>query len=208
MRHGMLNTDDVHCLQSLSRPLHYSDGIEPSQLFPLRREVESCNNSRLKELPGPKHNYPAMDHAGYDIYGNPIERESAELLLDRINALSIISLKAGAQVMLIQNVEQGSLVNGSQGLVLDFITTHDAQERGIAIAEQTTRRGQDDIPISDGSTVSSEDLRPLNNNVFGRQQLWPLVRFENGREMLCPPLDFTVEGFMGNVEARRTTSQG
>lgn len=81
------------------------------------------------------------------------------------------------------------------------MTIHAAQERGLAIAEQSSRR--DDMPTSDRS-MSSENLRPLNSNVFGRQQLWPLVRFENGREMLCPPLDFTVEGFMGNVEARRT----
>jgi ATP-dependent DNA helicase PIF1 len=30
-----------------------------------------------------------------------------------------------------------------------------------------------------------------------------LVRFETGRELLCAPLDFTIEGYMGNVEARR-----
>ena len=32
MRHGMLTVEDVQHLRSLSRPLHYPDGIEPSQL--------------------------------------------------------------------------------------------------------------------------------------------------------------------------------
>lgn len=32
MRHGALTLEDIQILQSLSRPLTYADGIEPSQL--------------------------------------------------------------------------------------------------------------------------------------------------------------------------------
>ena len=113
MRQGVLTVEDVQHLHSLSRPLHYPDGIEPSQLyrslyfsivhqqdvdlvtpsFPLRRDVEGCNNDRLKELPGEQHIYQAMDSAGYDVYGLPISRENAQSLLDRMIAAPIIPLK-------------------------------------------------------------------------------------------------------------------
>lgn len=33
LRKGELKEEDIHHLQSLSRPLHYDDGIEPSQLW-------------------------------------------------------------------------------------------------------------------------------------------------------------------------------
>ncbi|KIM47916.1 hypothetical protein M413DRAFT_214238 [Hebeloma cylindrosporum] len=99
MRHGTLTIEDVQQLRSLSRPLHYPDGIEPSQLFPLRRDVEGCNNDRLKELTGVQHIYQAMDSAGYDVYGMPISRENAQSLLDRMIAAPIIPLKVLAGVI-------------------------------------------------------------------------------------------------------------
>jgi hypothetical protein len=61
--------------------------------FPLRRDVEGCNNDRLKALAGVQHIYQAMDSAGYDVYGMPISRESAQSLLDRMIAAPIIPLK-------------------------------------------------------------------------------------------------------------------
>ncbi|KAF8167805.1 hypothetical protein B0H34DRAFT_683116 [Crassisporium funariophilum] len=93
IRHGILTDEDTRRLRSLSRPLHYPDGIEPSQLFPLRREVEVCNNSRLEALTGPKQIYQAMHGAGFDVYGMPIPTRSAEALLERLVAPPVISIK-------------------------------------------------------------------------------------------------------------------
>jgi len=103
--------------------------------------------------------------------------------------------------MLIQNIEQGYLVNGSLGKVVEFLTIHDALARDIAIAEQANRpkRAFDPSFLS----LPQDEVRPLTGHVFGRHEVWPLVRFETGRELLCAPLDFTIEGYMGNVEARR-----
>lgn len=110
LRKGELKREDINHLQSLSRPLHYADGIEPSHLwvicsnkgiakiqacfrFPLRREVESCNNNRLAALAGPDHTFNSVDSAGYDVNDRPISVESAHNLLDRLVAPSTITLK-------------------------------------------------------------------------------------------------------------------
>ena len=64
-----------------------------SRRFPLRREVESCNNSRLNALASPERTYHAVDSAGYDVYDVPISGDSANQLLDRLIAVSRITLK-------------------------------------------------------------------------------------------------------------------
>ncbi|GLB36503.1 putative DNA-dependent ATPase and 5'-3' DNA helicase required for the maintenance of both mitochondrial and nuclear genome stability [Lyophyllum shimeji] len=205
MRVGVLSSKHIELLRRLSRPLHYEDGIEPSELFPLRKEVESCNNCRLAALPGPSTVYKSTDRAGYDYRHQSISDESANKLLDRLVAVPKLTLKLGAQVMLIQNVVQKVLVNGSVGRVIEFLTTSEAVARNIAIAEIMPTKGryphhqlQPELP-----EVSPSDMRPLNNNLFSNKEKWPLVRFTNGNELLCAPLEFTVEGFMGNTEASR-----
>ncbi len=62
--------------------------------YPLRRQVEECNNARLNALPGVSTHYHAMDFAGYDMYETPLTIPSAEKLLERLVALRVISLKA------------------------------------------------------------------------------------------------------------------
>jgi ATP-dependent DNA helicase PIF1 len=97
-----------------------------------------------------------------------------------------------------KNIEQGVLVNGSVGKVMEFLTTHEALARGIAIATPAPPQGDGPPDLPPALT-----LRPINNNIFSPTERWPLVRFTNGRELLCSAVAFSVEGFMGNIEAHR-----
>jgi ATP-dependent DNA helicase PIF1 len=94
---------------------------------------------------------------------------------------------------------QGQLVNGSIGKVIDFLTTKEALDRHIEIAK---------IQNSDDSLHNSQhkelaELTPIYDHHFGHNEKWPLVHFTNGKQLLCAPLSFTVEGYLGNVEAAR-----
>ena len=110
MRYGIIGEEDEDRFLSLSRPLHYSDGIEPTELyvcfldfitncqlrrprFPLRSEVERANATRLAGLPGPSNTYEALDIPGWDSRGNRLTRERTERLCDRLVALKRITLK-------------------------------------------------------------------------------------------------------------------
>ncbi|THU91662.1 hypothetical protein K435DRAFT_673653, partial [Dendrothele bispora CBS 962.96] len=93
MRIGKLSQEHIRLLLSLSRPLRYPDGIEPSYLFPLRAEVDACNQSRLQALKSPAVTYEAMESAGVDVFGQLIDKESALKLLDRLVAPRTITLK-------------------------------------------------------------------------------------------------------------------
>ncbi|KIJ07677.1 hypothetical protein PAXINDRAFT_158356, partial [Paxillus involutus ATCC 200175] len=106
---------------------------------------------------------------------------------------------------LTQNTLQGVLVNGSLGKVIEFITTHDAQERHIAIAEME-RRKEGQVPVTVNSPDSEENrpgLIALDHHTFQRDQMWPLVKFTNDMCLLCSPVEFTFEGLKGNLEVRR-----
>lgn len=62
--------------------------------YPLRAQVEGCNNDRLKALETPSFTYHSMDSRGYDTKGTVIEEDTAKRSLDRLVAINEISLKA------------------------------------------------------------------------------------------------------------------
>jgi ATP-dependent DNA helicase PIF1 len=74
------------------------------------------------------------------------------------------------------------------------LTTHKAMERKIQIAQPQPKETLE--RFKDGEIIS------CTPETFSRQDEYPLVSFPDG-ELLCAPVDFTVEGFLGNVEVRR-----
>ncbi|THH28278.1 hypothetical protein EUX98_g5905 [Antrodiella citrinella] len=188
MRFGHLDQATINKFRSLSRAVTYTDGIEPTDLFPTRREVDAANSSRLNKIRESARQYNATDAPGYDAEGRPIPFPQMERLLERLVAPKSITLKVGAQVMLIKNMEQGSLVNGSLGRVIAFKTTREATTSGVRIAAMEQNR--------DGTPRVPESLMRANS-------LWPVVKFQNDVQMLCVPVQFEVNDADGKVEAAR-----
>ncbi|KIJ68805.1 hypothetical protein HYDPIDRAFT_25060 [Hydnomerulius pinastri MD-312] len=206
MRTGVLEDWHIEEFKKLCRPIHYNDGIMPTQLFPLKAQVEFCNLDQLNALPGKTIVYKAMDSRGYDIYGDRLSPRAAEQLLDKLVCPKEVPLKVGAQSSL-QNIVQGWLVNGSLGKVEEFISTHEAQGRHIEIAEleRAGKEGQLRAVVYPPEEAENHrgGLVALDHHTFTPKQLWPLVKFTNGKVLLCSPVEFTVEGLKGNLEARR-----
>lgn len=92
-------------------------------------------------------------------------------------------------------------MNGSIGKVTQFLTASEALKRNIAIATLDRKGGKND----DTEVVAAppKSLISLNGHVFRKDEFWPLVHFTNGMELLCAPVEFSVEGLVGNVEAHR-----
>lgn len=65
----------------------------PLNRYPLRAEVEGCNNSRLRALQTPFFAYHSMDSRGYDTHGNEIEEDMAKKSLSRLVAINEFTLK-------------------------------------------------------------------------------------------------------------------
>ena len=93
--------------------------------------------------------------------------------------------------MLIKNIIQGVLVNGSVGHVIGFKTPRQARDEKQDIA------GIDSDPSVPQNQYDREKLERA------KEFEWPLVKFANGRELLVIPSDFTVENADGEMEAMR-----
>lgn len=132
MRFGKLSQASIVKFGKLKRVPKYTDGIEPTELyvldialdklrmaidtlrrrFPLREQVDSANRQRLAALEGEAMTFRSADDG---------EEKGDRLLktLENVMAPQILTLKLGAQVMLLKNMDNG-LVNGSVGKVVAF----------------------------------------------------------------------------------------
>ncbi|KAJ7169512.1 PIF1-like helicase-domain-containing protein [Mycena filopes] len=174
MRFGKI--ENAEAFKALERRVTYTDGIQPTELLSRRDEVDRANMMRLNQLPGECQTYMASDYSGHNSNGERISEARRDQLLNRLVVPQIVHLK---------NLVQGQLVNGSLGQIVGFFTSVDAISRHLEVA----REGDEQQPI------------PPERN--GEQQLWPLVRFTNGSELLMVPQEFTINNADGQTEARR-----
>ncbi|SCV70212.1 BQ2448_1606 [Microbotryum intermedium] len=151
MRFGTLSAQSIATFKSLSRDPKYTDGIDPTELYPRREEVDRSNVTRLNALPGQAIEYrsedwPSLTAAPPSGNGGPpyTNNSSVKTILNNFMAPSKLTLKVGAQVMLIKNLD-ATLVNGTIGKIIDFcfFELEDAY----------------DLDVEDGSKVKMEHER-------------------------------------------------
>ncbi len=211
MRLGRISEKTVQTFQSLSRPLHFDDGLEVTELwvflsfpsawlrtdalvrFPTRNEVDSANQKRLNALSGKSIRYSAVDEG---------EEQIRDKLLANMMAPPALELKVGAQVMLIKNMDE-SLVNGSLGTVEDFMS-----ETTFDLTGGMGRLGDD----SDIDSDQKRRIKAFTNALSGsskqdNDKIFPLVCFRTAdgmkRKVLCVPEDWKVETAQGKTIASR-----
>lgn len=117
------------CLVSVKAPP--TDGIVPTKLYSINRDVDKENLDRLHELPS-----DMVEIDSYDFWSErPTGGTSAKrVILENANRSipQSIQLKVGAQVMLVRNRGDSSskgtsaLVNGSRGVVTGFVESASA----------------------------------------------------------------------------------
>lgn len=205
MRKGAISPAAAQTLRSLSRPLlPRADGtgdgdhqlLLPTELFPLRADVERSNAARLAALPGPARRFDARDSAGAAAQLSPDRRRR---LLDAMPAPARLELKRGAQVMLLRNVSE-TLVNGSVGRVLGFVRDPDAVPRGKGKGGGRRKKGEEG---QEGEEDEEEEEEGRESEI---PDLLPVVEFGTlkGKEtMVVSREEFRAEGEEGELLARR-----
>ncbi|GMH76258.1 hypothetical protein TL16_g07016 [Triparma laevis f. inornata] len=93
--------------------------VKPTKLYPKNVDVNEINSAELAKLvDGEKHRYTAEDSA------KPERGWKEEWLIGELEkncmAPDVLDLKIGAEVMLIKNMPNEGLVNGSRGKVTEF----------------------------------------------------------------------------------------
>ena len=94
--------------------------IQPTLLFSRNMDVESINTTNLEELEGDEYLYQISTTATAGLSGETLQRIVEKMDKEHNYAIEL-TLKVGAQVMLITNLDQEKgLVNGSRGVVTGF----------------------------------------------------------------------------------------
>lgn len=169
--------------------------------FPTRNEVDNANNARMRDLAGTEFEFKALDGGSIQDIGQ------RDKLLSNCMAAPSITLKKGAQVMLIKNIDE-TLVNGSVGKVVAFMDEktfdiyHEDEEEFQAVETMD--------PDDEGMTRSRKKLKELISKDLpgSTSQKWPLVRFAiadgSSRDLLCQRESWNIELPNGEVQASRS----
>lgn len=208
MRRGILSPETIATFQALNRTPKVPPGIAPTQLFARRFEVERANETELRKLQSEGHTFLSSDEYNEEI--------PFQVKLDDLIAPPKITLKVGAQVMMVKNIDE-KLVNGSIGKVIGFM-----DEATFALYDT---EGHDDADLFDPSVLGAHDeldgtddavvrrkrarARFLNQMARnGEARMLPVVEFRNldgtSRTILVHPEVWSVDDAEGKWMARRT----
>ncbi|CAG8589215.1 150_t:CDS:2 [Gigaspora margarita] len=115
-----------------NEPNYPDDGIKPTELYPRNDNVNSANLVQLDKIPHKSHSFFAIDW-------EPMRIGQLRMLMKSCLAPQELKLKRDAQVMLIKNLKDYNLVNGSRGVVIGYHSNSTGQdyfkgeEEGLAI---------------------------------------------------------------------------
>ncbi|KAI1792662.1 PIF1-like helicase-domain-containing protein [Ganoderma leucocontextum] len=148
LRKGNIAPSAHQTFTSLSRPLPpLPSGILPTELYPLRAQVERANTTRLAALPGSVHAYVARDTGTH------------QKVLEQMVVPARLAFKVDAQVMLVKNVDE-KLVNGSVGRVLGF---HAIATCAASVGTLSSSQEKDMKPFS-GFGLGSSGSKPKSGS--------------------------------------------
>lgn len=160
----------------------------------------------MRSLSGEVHTFNAVD-------SGVTELRQREALLKNFMAQETLSLKKGAQVMLIKNID-AQLVNGSLGMVVNFLTED---------MFNFYRDDEEDFMRAHKKDGEEEDAEDAERNAAARKKFqeakakaeidgkkgryFPMVRFtladNTVRTLLCQPEEWKTEAPGGEVIAKR-----
>lgn len=198
LRHGRLTKEQELAFKKMSRNIDYGDGLEPTHLFPLRRDVDNYNRDKLSKIQSRQFTYIAKDSGKNEFELSKLENLMADAKLQ---------LKVGAQVMLITNMRDTDpcLVNGTRGAVVSFVPylleiefhglyrTGDIKHWNAALE----CRGNDSLPYESRRVLEdyfgAEDFPKMMSCAAHDTGLLPLVDFKDCGLYCLKEQEFTVE---------------
>ena len=116
LRVGRVSKTSSDLLLAAGRPLDKSDKVEPTQLYPFRKDVLGENKRKFDKLPGDIVRYDAEDKAS-----SKQAVRHLESLDKNLQAYKTLETKEGMQVVLLANLNtEVGLCNGSRGVIIGY----------------------------------------------------------------------------------------
>lgn len=150
--------------------------------FPRREDVDRSNETRMRGIVAEQRTYFSQDG------GTITDEQQRQKMLANFMAPAQLTLKIGAQVMLIKNIDD-TLVNGSIGKIIDF--RDPASGPGDPSGKPSSKTGKQTKPASASTAIR-----------------YPVVEFlqpgGGTRAHLVEPENWKVEQPTGEVQVSRT----
>jgi ATP-dependent DNA helicase PIF1 len=151
----------------------------------MRHQVEIANTNRLKALKGEEVLFKAEDWAG----DKTADQMKSDTYLNNFMAPERLTLKVGAQVMLIKNLDV-TLVNGTVGTVV-----------GFGVPELEDDDDDEDVTFADGTVVKGEKREKTTAEL--RNQARVAAAVASGKMEKSPMIDWqTPQGIERKIMAR------
>ncbi len=189
IRLGCIDDDVRQFVASCTRPLtENEEGIKPTVLYALNKNVDLENETNLKALPGKIEVFIAKDSVHVEAGAPAYAHES--LLKDPFFRSALVpdrvELKVGAQVILTKNIDE-ELVNGSRGVVKSFATKQTTIQNLEALIANTTA---DATLFRKCLTTQLLTLQNTDGGEDASETPIPVVLFACGKTMTCAPVEF------------------
>lgn len=155
IRMGVCTQEVNDYILACEREITYDDDIQPVRLFALKKYVNTYNSIMLEQIHKRSHTFTSTDS------GNT----SA---LSDCSAPQVLTLKKGAQVMVIRNLSR-HVVNGTVGVVREFVIRNN---REVPVIEVVTTAGS--LISVTLSPETWESTGPTGNIIATRIQI-PLI---------------------------------
>ncbi|GAA6051095.1 hypothetical protein JCM3770_004710 [Rhodotorula araucariae] len=193
-RRGTCDDDCVKFLASCGSELGKGGSIkiQPTNLYPLRRDVENENHREFNKLKEQAYTFKALDDAKGQ-YAEVVMKEK----LANVPPAQNLQLKKGAQVLLLANLDvKGGLVNGSRGVIVDWV---DRDMIPVDMEDSSSRKG------GRGGAFGGEEWREKAASEWADKQdveVFPLVYFATGKQLIIRPHTWCIDLDKYNTVAR------
>ncbi|KAG0601460.1 hypothetical protein M758_11G113000 [Ceratodon purpureus] len=192
-----------------SRELYEVAGIKPTVLYSKNKDADDYNLKELNALPdevdvlwieSQPAKQPVVLVADDNIVTQTMETNDPVLYRQELSvlegaefwksclALKEITLKIGAQVMLLRNLElagrESDLVNGSRGVVIGWKSK---QEKLVALQRKVEQFKSADGPKLKTHPEEAKLLSAIGKLKLSSIEFIPIVAFRNGRSIECDP---------------------
>ena len=156
----------------------------------------------MRNLDGQEMTFHAVDSGSQD----PIQRAKT---LTNFMAQQVLTLKKGAQVMLIKNID-AQLVNGSTGKVVCFMNENDFRIYTENEEMYHQAHEPEDVGDEEQNKLNAQARRTIQAARYKNEtpgKFYPMVRFtlqdNTSRDLLCTPEEFKTEAPGGDIIAKR-----
>jgi len=158
IRSNDVDDEVVRVIQATAKnKLANVQGIKPTVLFCCNKDVDKINSAELDKLAGDPYVHAAVD--SYSCPGAAKEHSS------NFNLAQTLSLKVGAQVMLLVNIDpDAGLVNGARGVVVGVSPTETPPTVSVVFASGLVRV----------FGVSAQEIKDERGNVVASRRQFPL----------------------------------